>query len=209
MRYCKIIITSALVIALIFTFTFSPVAHAEPISAAVVGAAAAAAFVAWGISISAANASGQGTAGFFENNLQGFLGSSTITQKFGNGIAYSAGVLHLSEQAYNAMIDFKDYLANKFGLSENNSVIQEGKIGDEEYGVDLPTEISGYGFSCVFSNYEEPSSTKPYPGYRNVAIYNNGNLWRNAQASAVFRYSGGATTGLELNSDGTVPEYCF
>lgn len=202
-RIIAIILTFSLCFSLFF-LKYDNKASADVITATTIGGLSYALMNSWGISFTAGNSSSSSVSSWMTNNVESYVnerGGSIVSVFGGDAARIVAGKLVVGHQIYNGLVGFLNWLSDKFGLSDQDSNLNQGSIGD----IPLDTEINGTisnvpgsGFGVCFYN----DASGGYGGYNKAQAYNAGNFIgtvRDAGSNQAFTgsfslvYVGGST----------------
>ena len=154
-------------------------AYADGMTASMLGSVAYSIMQASGISFTAGNATAAGMDSFMTGQIESYVNSKggTLTSLFGGEMArLAAGKLVVGQQMYNGVLDFVDWLKDKYSLSSSDFALTDGEYDGKfiPYNGNAESGLTGVGYEVGLSGYREPTETRPYDGFRTATLYNNG-----------------------------------
>lgn len=201
------------VVVLIIIFIlllFVPAANADPFSIMDLSSVAYAMQSSFGFNFFPENATASGITNVMSNQISDYINQrgGTISSLFGSEAArLAAGKIVVGQQMVNGIIDFTNWIIDKFGLDEDSAKISKGFIGDIEIDVEEQFDESGsiaqIGYDATFSG-SPPYAQYGRVGYNSATIYLDGESLATIPAGTSRYYPGGWYIG-----DGPLQNYFY
>lgn len=156
-------------------------AYADPFTAGQIASTAYAMMQSWGIAFNAGSASASGMNNFMAGQVQDYVNSQggSIADVFVGNIAVDvAGKLVVSQQMYNSVVGFLDWMKEKYTLSSEDFQLSsgdyEGKTFPNNDTVDDSSKITGIGIEVLTGDIRSGN----YSGPGRITVYNGGSkVW--------------------------------
>jgi len=170
----KKIMSVMLCLALLITIAPKPKAHADALTAAMIGQLAFGMASSWGINFTAGSATGQGMSNFMAGQVESYVnehGGSLGSLFVGEAAVNVAGKLVVGQQLFEGIRNFIGWLGNKYDLGEVATALSMG-VFDNAYlpsNWDYVDQKTNVGLEIVAADRNEKG-----PNY--IQVYNNGTL---------------------------------
>lgn len=183
-------------------------AYADAMTASMLGSVAYSIMQASGISFTAGNATGAGMDSFMTDQVESYVNSNggSLTSLFGGEMArLAAGKLVVGQQMYNGVLDFVDWLKEKFEGQLSGGEYEGTKIGEK---INAQTNWDGVGVGGYFGDYHEPNYPYQADGYHLFYAMNGNTFIQQYSSGGAFFYSGEYTVEFKNhNLYARVPYY--